>query len=439
MSGIVELDTLLNRLIDDQLDDVGTARLQDVLRVDASARRRYRQVLALHAGLQWDYVAAARDAQSAPTNKTAGRWWLPWAGALAASLLVALTLALWPSYGPPFVMTATSVSNGSLTWSDGKSQQTIEGVDGVLPGRLFLEGDSAIAVLRFNDGTSLTLTGDTEVSIDASVEEKSGKRLDLRRGTLSAEVVHQPAGQPLMITTAIARLEVLGTIFTVGAGVDTTTLAVEQGRVRMERLADNQVVEVATGQQASVSFDTTKRITVIARPQIPNAWQVDFTQRPPTHWSGMWTAPVDRAIGMFSAVPYVAGRDNAGKPLIHHGVRINADQGTNRPFVRLHADSRVTVRFRMMRADSRTQLKVMLCMMRDGAAFGGTFFANVDPQTLTADADGWRTSVLAMSAFVPTRPTIHPSPVGHSVTFILANTAARPAGLEVASLAVDQP
>jgi ferric-dicitrate binding protein FerR (iron transport regulator) len=437
MSAAAELEGLLNRLVDDQLDEAGTTRLQDVLRVDAAARRRYRQLLALHAGLQWDYVAAVREVQSLDQRwaRVPVRRWIPWFGALAAALLFTVTLALWPGYAPPFVMTISSVSNGSLTWSDGKRQHALTGEDGALPGTLVLEGDSAIAMLRFTDGTSLMLAGEAELA----VETQGGKHLDLRRGTLSAEVVQQPAGRPLVITTATARLEVLGTVFTVGTGVDATTLAVEQGRVRMERLADQQTVEVGAGQQASVSFDAAKRITVIVRPQVPSTWRFDFTQRPPAHWSGTWSAPADAGVGVFSATPYIAGRDAAGKPFIHHGVRVNAEQGTNRPFVRLQADSRLTMRFRLMRGDSRAQVKVMLCLMRDGAAFGGTFFAAIDPQALPVDAHGWRTAVLAMSAFTPTRPTVHPSPIGHSVTFILANTVTRPAGLEVASLAVDLP
>lgn len=431
-----ELDGLLNRLVDDQLDEAGSARLQDVLRADGAARRRYRQVLALHANLQWDYVAAARDSETvAAQTKPTGRWWLPWTTAAAAALVAALLVVSWPSPAATVLLTTTSLSNGTLTWSDGTTQRTLDAADGMPAGRLMLEGGGAIAVLRFADDTTLTLTGDSEVAVDA----QAGKHLDLRRGTLSAEVASQPAGEPLVVTTATARLEVLGTVFSVGSGVDATTLTVEQGRVRLERLADKQAVEVIAGQQSTVSFDASKPIAVITRPQIPNTCRIDFTQRPPSHWSGTWTAPADGSVGFLAATPYTAGRDANGRPFIHHGVRIEHPQAVNRSFVRLYSDSRVTMRFRMLRGDSRTQVKVMLCMKRDNGSFGGTFFANVDPQALPADAEGWRTMVLAMPAFVPTRPTIHPTPIGHNVTFLLANTAARPAGLEVASLAIDQP
>lgn len=436
MSTTAELDGLLSRLVDDQLDEAGTARLQDVLSGDATARRRYRQALALHAHLRWDYVSAEREVRSAPRRALAfDRRWLSWAGALAASLVVALTLARWPAQPAATLLTTTSLSNGTLTWSDGATQRTLDVAAGIPAGRLILEGDGAIAVLRFADDTTLTLAGDSELAVD----EQSGKHVDLRRGTLSAEVMHQPAGRPLVVTTATARLEVLGTIFTVGAGVETTTLAVEQGRVRMERLADQEAVEVAAGQQVSVTFDAAKRLAVVPRPRIPDAWRADFAQRPPTQWSGTWNAPAGGTPGFLAAVPYVAGRDAAGRPFIHHGVRVDGAPAASRSFVSLHERSHVTLRFRAPRGDARTQVKVMLCVARGNGAFGGTFFASVDPQALPADGDGWRTAVLAMPSFVPTRPSIHPTPVGNAATFILVNTAARPAGLEVSALAVDQP
>lgn len=438
MSAAAELDPLLNRLVDGLLDEQDAARLQALLAADADARRRYRRFIALDSGLRWDYVAAAREVLPPPQRWTRApvRWWVPWVGALAASFLFAVTLALWPSYGPRVVLTVSTLSDGTLTWSAGNRRQELGAAgEPVRAGRLVLDGDNAVAVLRFRDGTNLTLTGETELEVD----DEAGKRLDLRRGTLSAEVTPQPVGRPLVITTATARLEVVGTALTVDAGADVTTLAVESGTVRMERLADRQAVEVAAGQQASVSFDPAGGIAVIPRPRIPDSWRVDFAQRPPSHWAGTWTAPADGVPGRMAAVPYVAGRDAGGKPITHHGVRVNAPDAARRPFVRLRDDSRVTLRFRLTRSDVRTPLKVMLCLARDGGAFGGTFFASVNPLTCPLDAEGWRTAVFAMPDFLPTRPAVHPTPVGHAITFILANTTARPAGLEVVALAVDQP
>lgn len=435
MSVAAELDGLLSRLVDDQLDDAGTARLQEVLRGDAGARRRYRQVLALHAGLQWDYVAAAREDSNAATTTRSARWWLPWAGAVAASLVVAATIALWRPAGRDALLTATTLNNGSLTWSAGAERRELVEGDTLSAGRLALEGASASAVLRFDDGTSITLSGDSEV--EAATDH--GKQLHLLHGELSAEVAPQPAGQPLVIRTATARLEVLGTVFTVSAQATSTTLAVERGSVRLERLADGQAVEVAEHQQVCATLDISRPLTTAVRPQVPANWRMDFSQPPPAQWTGLWSPPSDLAIGAFHAVPYVAGRQADGRPFLHQGVRVCAQSGGNRLFVRLHADSRLSVRFRLMRGDSKAPLKIMLGTERDDGAFGGTFWASLDPQNLPADGEGWRTAVVAASAFRGTRSEAPPAPIGRALTFILVNTVTRPAGLEVAELAVETP
>ncbi|MBA3697677.1 MAG: FecR domain-containing protein [Planctomycetes bacterium] len=438
MSIVAELDALLNRLVDDQLDEAGTSRLQEVLRGDAVARRRYRHVMALHAGLQWDYVAAARE--SLPSTGNSARWWLPWAGALAASLLVAVSAVLWSLSAPAPLLTTVSANNGSLIWSDGRTRRVLTGGEAVPAGRLTLEGDSATAVLRFHDGTSLTLASDSDLNVMA----KSGaKHLHLQRGIMSAEVSPQPVGRPMVIQTATARLEVLGTVFTVSAGTGSTALEVQHGRVRLERLADGQAVEVGEQQQARATLDVSRTLTADLRPQAPTTWRVDFMKRAPTHWSGTWVPPTAEVPGVLRSEPYVAGRTEDGKPIIHHGVRISAPESDSLVFVRLTTASQLSMRFRIVRGIVRGNgagpLKVMFCAHAAGGAFAGTFFATIDPLEYAADADGWRTAVVPMSAFIPSRPEVHATLNDRTLSLILPNTIQRNVGLEVAALAVEIP
>ena len=53
------LQRLLNGLVDGVLAEEEESQLADILRTDASARRRYRRFLALHADMHWDYATAA--------------------------------------------------------------------------------------------------------------------------------------------------------------------------------------------------------------------------------------------------------------------------------------------------------------------------------------------------------------------------------------------
>ena len=51
-----ELERVLNELVDGTLTEADEQRLAEILRTDASARRQYRQFMALHADLHWDYA-----------------------------------------------------------------------------------------------------------------------------------------------------------------------------------------------------------------------------------------------------------------------------------------------------------------------------------------------------------------------------------------------
>lgn len=110
-------------------------------------------------------------------------------------------------------------------------------------------GSESAAVIRFPDGSRLLLEGDTTVRSVA--EGREGKRIDLDRGTLSADVAKQPAKQPMVIRTPLAEATVLGT--TLRITVDSegtrsfTRLEVTEGRVRFKRVRDGRTITVASG------------------------------------------------------------------------------------------------------------------------------------------------------------------------------------------------
>jgi hypothetical protein len=70
------------------------------------------------------------------------------------------------------------------------------------------------------------------------------KQLRLREGRLSAKVVPQPDGKPMLIYTRSALLKVLGTQFDVEADLTSTVLNVSEGKVRLRRLSDGSEVDV---------------------------------------------------------------------------------------------------------------------------------------------------------------------------------------------------
>ncbi len=433
-----ELDLLLGQLVDDLLDDESLARLDALLAQGAEARRRYRTFLALHAALHWDYAAAARthahDGAIAPPTAPRRRMWTAITAA-AAMLLAALGLGLWSRAGAPATfLTSSEVAGGVLTWTDGTRRRVLFGGEALGPGQFRLEGAAASATLRFRDGSTATLAGEC----DLTVADDGQKRLQLISGALTAEVQPQPARQPLLVRTGTAALEVVGTRFTVTASATLTTLDVERGRVRLERLVDGQVAEVGEKQFAVATLDAATTLQVSAHIRPPTSWALDLSQPPSPSWVGTYVAPAADLPALLQAAPYLAGRSAQGAPLTHFGVRIGSGEAGAHPFVRLLAGSHVILRFRTVRGDGRGHLDVMVCTHTASGAFGGTFTAAIPVEQLGADAGGWRTARLAVEDFRPMRPS-QPSMVDRDAVFILPRTITAAIGLEVAALAVVPP
>lgn len=119
------------------------------------------------------------------------------------------------------------------------------------------EGNCA-AVVRFPDSTRLVVEAAT--SIRALSESPEGKRIDLVRGVIEADVSRQPPDRPMVVRTPDAEARVLGTRLKLACG-DATRLEVREGRVRLTRTADGAAVEVAGGR-----FATTRDRRLGAKP-----------------------------------------------------------------------------------------------------------------------------------------------------------------------------
>lgn len=117
------------------------------------------------------------------------------------------------------------------------------------PGRDILEGERIETtyepgILRFPDGTRMELAPGTLVR---RVTVERGKRVEMERGGVAAEVARQPAGQPMVFVTPQAEAAVLGTTLRLAVDGKGTRLEVLEGRVRLTRLSDRKSVDVAAG------------------------------------------------------------------------------------------------------------------------------------------------------------------------------------------------
>lgn len=116
--------------------------------------------------------------------------------------------------------------------------------------------------LRYPDGTEVELSGESDVSFSQS--SASGKRLELRRGQLLADVSPQPAGRPLMIVTPHGSVRVLGTkLEVVAADQYGMRVDLKEGHVEVERNGESPV-PVGSGSVAIVPSD---RSPIVVKPR----------------------------------------------------------------------------------------------------------------------------------------------------------------------------
>jgi ferric-dicitrate binding protein FerR (iron transport regulator) len=258
---VPELDALFQRHLSSCLDEAGQRRLLALLE-DAEQRDRLRRLGDLEGALvEWGAATAAEPERASPssTRRLAVRRGRRTGIALAAMTAAAACLAvgLWrfphgsgpaPEPAPP--LCRISAGTGELL-REGRSRPLLDGL--VLQAGDEVSAASAGTTVRYDDATSLVLGAATRLRL-AAPGDGAGKRAWLEGGSLEADVSPQPADRPLVVSTPAARIEVVGTRFTLRHDQGTTRLDLAQGRVRFTRHGEPGPVTVQAGQSVSASL-----------------------------------------------------------------------------------------------------------------------------------------------------------------------------------------
>jgi ferric-dicitrate binding protein FerR (iron transport regulator) len=167
--------------------------------------------------------------------------------AAAAMLLAALALGLaWWKFSPPPVVASLMVNAGGARL--GAEQVAVGESREVRSGTVLVLPQHAWSTLLFNDGSLIDVLDATHVVVTV---EGGGKRLMLERGELRGDVRKQAPDRPLVISTPRALTTVIGTRLTVQGG-EHERVAVEEGRVQVQRVSDHAVVQVGAGEALEV-------------------------------------------------------------------------------------------------------------------------------------------------------------------------------------------
>lgn len=408
-------DLLIQHYLDGRLTAENLAIFQQRLREDSELRENL-ICFAEQAVAFGDLVRREMATTAVEAPKAARFTWL----ALAASIAV-LAASAWLFFAskPDTVLTLVE-STGTVAWSDG----TVIASGEPLPaGTLETVGEASSALLRFEDGSLITLHGDAELSF-ASEHQKV---LSLTRGTLSAEVRPQPADRPMLIRTPSAMAEVVGTVFDLSARSEDTLLKVDEGLVKLKRLADGREIDVPADRSAVASLDTGAALDATSTPEPLTAWSFDFAhQTPPREWRGV------AKDGAMHAMPYIAKKMSDGSVIIHHGISIRTAM-LEQPS-RLLATERSVVRYRLRREQAGT-LHLMLLTHRTDGEFGGNYLTLIDESELSPTADGWCEIEVPLSRFKALSKT-HARPSGNILTSALIFSASADTRLAVSNFAL---
>ena len=399
-------DLLIQRYLDSALNAAEIAAFSQRLREDAALREHLREI-AEQAVAMGDFARSAKALEVATPPAKAMRFsWLVLAASIA---LLAASAWLWLGSLAAPVLTLVDAS-GSIAWSsDGEWRTEVSIGDQLAAGTIEAVGETASAQLRFTDGTLISLTGESELSFSADGQ----KRLVLRRGSLSAQVKPQSKGRPMLVRTPTAEAEVVGTVFNLATRTDDTLLKVDEGMVKLKRLADGSAIEVPAKSSAVASLNSGLKLDAATTPAPLTQWSFDFTTTvPPRDWRGV--SDGTRIV----ASPYAAARKSSGTVVTHFGISVRTAQ-LNPPLALMAADTSV-IRYRL-RQDKPAPLQIMLLTSNPRGDFGGNFEVKIGEHDLHTDDDGWCEIAIPLHEFKGLS-TRYPSPAGKLLYCVLISS-----------------
>lgn len=230
-----DLDDLIHRFLDEDLDRDGQAALNQLLRDDPAAADRFAEISLLHHSLQSGFRSGALSSQftrattTGPDRKPSPlrqfKPAIPWLMAAAATIVVLLVWKPAPAPEPDVVSTPEVRDQGFAVLT--REFDTVWGDSSPAEGDLLTAGNlelkSGLAQIEFLSGVLVVIEG------DAAIEIQSPDEMLLLRGKLRAHV--PPPAIGFQIHTPQGTVVDLGTEFALDLTEEQTQLHVIDGEV----------------------------------------------------------------------------------------------------------------------------------------------------------------------------------------------------------------
>jgi WD40 repeat protein len=261
-------DRALRELIEGVVNGEATAaqhaQLEAQLLASEAARDLYLDYVNLHAALRQRFLAP-QDSELVDLHLEMARESFPYPPqrrwrmyvAIAATLLIMVAAAgilPWAKPGNAQPVATLRALEGDATLNSGAGSRPAEVGDLLRAGEtLRLTGETARASLEYPDGTQVRMHSGSVVRAPAS----GTVRLELLTGSLEVAAAKQRPGHPLVFATEHSRYLVLGTRFRLYHEQEASRLELDEGKVRMERPASGETIDVQAGSVAIAANDAT--------------------------------------------------------------------------------------------------------------------------------------------------------------------------------------
>ncbi|MEM7600771.1 MAG: FecR family protein [Verrucomicrobiota bacterium] len=416
------LDALLAKLVEETISPQEIAELEVLLKGNSQAQTRYLHYLDLHSELEGASPLRARAGSTSGPHRFA----LSPTGGLAAAAAVMIVAALltgflfWGSSREKPVARLVDL-NGPIAWMpDGSDEyQHLYEMDIGIPlisGTFETFAAGTWAKVEFSDGSSVEISGHAALKLS---DLENGKTIHLRKGQLSVDAVPQLPDKPMRLTTPAAEMVVLGTQFNVAANSFSTQLTVNEGVVRIKRLADGKVLNVTAEHFAIAALEQDEPFEAQRQKRFADTWK---SQLPRDAVMGTWREGAVRALTHL----YRGDRNDPGPvpPVLLHTVVLDPSRGDFPP-VLAHEDSRLRFRGRLER-DHRVIFGVTTYLPRGG--FSGKYSV---PREIEVGEDGEFEVELSIQDYRRSKKCFPESPVGHEIHHFWILTLTEEAGLEI--------
>jgi len=266
MSDSFDITTAIQRYLDGSISSRDLARLDEALRASQSAADAFARATRLDDGLRAHYEA--RESRRMATGELRNvarrvrarrplRIRVAPVAAMAAAAVVVVAVGIAFLSGGDTTAIVASTTGQVDARRDGGTRPLDAG-DAVRPGTTVAVADGGAAVLRYEDGTELTLGERTRLELLPG----DAKRLRLGAGCVEAEVAPQPRGRAMTFSSDHVTVTVIGTRLALGAGGESTEVWVTRGAARVARASDGRTADLKSGQGTVVARDDADDIVV---------------------------------------------------------------------------------------------------------------------------------------------------------------------------------